>query len=86
MSEVFYCYSPTLHKELLEKAGQRYIAKGVNPSTNREYWLFLYNDELVNYLNNRPKTKNRYVKNRDNPNWKNSKKTDSKNIETNKVN
>ena len=67
MSEVFYCYSPTLHKEIMEKLGQRYIAKGVNPSSNREYWMFLYTDELVEYLNNRPKTKNKYVVNRKNP-------------------
>ena len=67
MSEVFYCYSPTLHKELMENAGQRYIAKGINPSTNREYWMFLYTDALIEYLNNRPKTKNKYVKNRNNP-------------------
>ena len=67
MSEVFYCYSPTLHKEIIDKLGQRYIAKGINPSTNREYWIFLYNDALVEYLNNRPKTKNKYIKNHKNP-------------------
>lgn len=69
MSEVFYCYSPTLKCELLE-IGEKYIAKTVNPSTNRECWLFLFNDNLTAYLNNRPKTKNKYVKNHDNPNWK----------------
>ena len=68
MSEVFYCYSPNLKKELLN-IGQKYIAKTVNPSTNRDCWLFLYNDQLLEYLNNRPKTKNKYVKNRNNPNW-----------------
>jgi len=70
MSEVFYCYSPTLKKQLLEETGQRYIAKTINPSTNRECWLFLYTDELIDYLNKRPKTKNKYVKNQKNPNWK----------------
>lgn len=69
MSEVFYCYSPTLKKELMEKVHLRYIAKGINPSTNREYWMFLYCDELLDYLNQRPKTKNKYVMNRENPNY-----------------
>ena len=68
MSEVSYCYSPTLKCELLE-IGERYIAKTINPSTNRECWLFLYNENLTGYLNNRPKTKNKYIKNQSNPNW-----------------
>lgn len=54
MSDVFYCYSPTLRKELMENAHQRYIARSVNPSTNREFWMFLYTDELIDYLNKRP--------------------------------
>ena len=68
MSEVFYCYSPTLKKELLD-IGERYIAKTINPKTNRECWLFLYTDGLTDYLNNRPKTKHKYVENHDNPKW-----------------
>ena len=67
MSEVFYCYSPTLKKQLMEEAEQWYIAKGINPSTNREYWMFLYNDKLIEYLNNRPKAKHKYIKNHTNP-------------------
>jgi hypothetical protein len=53
----------------MEKVHLRYIAKGINPSTNREYWMFLYCDELLDYLNQRPKTKNKYVMNRENPNY-----------------
>lgn len=63
---VFYCYSPSLKKELND-IGERYINKGTNPSTNREFWVFLYTDELVEYLNNRPKIKYKYVKNKKNP-------------------
>ena len=69
MSEVFYCYSPTLHKELLN-IGERYITKTIHPETQRECWLFLYNNNLIDYLNKRPKTKHKYVKNRENPNFK----------------
>lgn len=63
---VFYCYSPSLKKELND-IGERYINKGTNPSTNREFWVFLYTDELVKYLNDRPKIKHKYVKNKKNP-------------------
>lgn len=71
LNKVFYCYSPTLHKELMEKAGQRYIAKGVHFETKREYWMFLYTPELVKYLDERPKIKNKYMKNRTNPKFEN---------------
>ena len=63
---VFYCYSPTLKKELND-IGERYINKGINPSTNREFWVFLYTPELVNYLDNREKVKHKYIKNKKNP-------------------
>lgn len=63
---VFYCYSPTLKKEL-KGIGEKYIAKGTNPSTNREFWVFLYTPELVFYLDSREKIKNKYIKNRKNP-------------------
>lgn len=74
MNDVFYCYSPTLRKELMENAHQRYIARSVNPSTNREFWMFLYTDELIDYLNKRPKTEHKYVKNRKNPHFINNPK------------
>lgn len=63
---VFYCYSPTLKKEL-NSIGERYINKGTNPSTNREFWVYLYTPELVQYLDNRDKAKSKYIKNRKNP-------------------
>lgn len=66
MSQVFYCYSPTLHKELMD-IGERYIAKTNHPETGRECWLFLYTDTLINYLDKRPKVKHKYVKNQKNP-------------------
>lgn len=53
-SEVFYCYSPKLKCELLS-VGERYIAKGENPTTNRSYWIFLRTDGLKEYLDNRSK-------------------------------
>ena len=63
---VFYCYSPTLKKELND-IGERYINKGTNPSTNREFWVFLYTPELVAYLDSREKVKHTYKKNHKNP-------------------
>ena len=63
---VFYCYSPTLKKEL-NNIGERYINKGTNPSTNREFWVFLYTPELVSYLDKREKVKYTYQKNQKNP-------------------
>lgn len=63
---VFYCYSPNLKKELND-IGERYINKGTNPSTNREFWVFLYTPELVNYLDNRKKVKHKYIRNKSNP-------------------
>ena len=69
MSEVFYCYSPTLKKELMDVAKQRYIAKTINPTTNRDCWIFLYTKELTDYLDNRPKVSSKYVKNKINPKY-----------------
>lgn len=63
---LFFCYSPTLKCELME-IGERYVARGINPSTNREFWSFHYTPELVQYLDNRPKVKNKYMKNKKNP-------------------
>ena len=65
MSEVFYCYSPSLKCELLN-IGERYIAKTVHPETKRSCWLFLRNNTLLSYLDNRKKNNNRinaYTKN-----------------------
>ena len=67
---VFYCYSPTLKKEL-NNIGERYINKGTNPSTNREFWVFLYTPELVKYLDERPKQSRKYMKNEKNPKFDN---------------
>lgn len=66
MNKVFYCYSPTLHKELLQ-IGESYIAKTVHPETNRDCWLFLYTSNLIEYLNKRPKQTHKYNKNCKNP-------------------
>jgi hypothetical protein len=53
-NKVFYCYSPILKCELLN-IGERYIAKSLNPTTQKYYWMFLYTDKLIEYLNKRPK-------------------------------
>ncbi len=66
MSDVFYCYSPNLYKELKE-IGENYITRTVHPETNRVCWIYLFNDNLKEYLNNRPKCKTKYVKNGSNP-------------------
>ena len=62
--KVFYCQSPSLKKELLS-IGEKYIAKSKNDNTNRYYWMFLFTDTLVDYLNNRQK-----IKDKINPNIK----------------
>lgn len=67
MNNVFYCYSPTLKRELLD-IGEKYIAKTVNPSSNRACWIFLYTEKLIEHLNGRHKL-NKKVK----PNVKNPK-------------
>ena len=54
LNKVFYCYSPKLKCELLN-IGERYIAKSKHPVTNKYYWMFIYTDSLIEYLNNRPK-------------------------------
>ena len=55
-SEIFYCYSPNFKKELLDK-GERYIAKGLHPKTNRFYWMFYRTKTLQEYLDKRLKSK-----------------------------
>ena len=67
---VFYCYSPTLCSEL-RRIGERYINRGTNPSTNRDFWVFLYTPELVKYLDERPKQTRKYRKNERNPKFDN---------------
>lgn len=66
MNTIFYCYSPTLKNELLG-IGEKYIAKGINQNTNRNYWCFLYTNKLVNYLDQRKKENNKYIPNNPNP-------------------
>lgn len=66
MSKVFYCYSPNLQKELKD-IGEECVARVKHPETQRNCWLFLYTDELIEYLNNRPKIKHKYIKNTKNP-------------------
>ena len=67
MNNVFFCYSPTLYQEL-KGIGEKYIAKFTHQETQRECWLYLFNDNLKAYLDQRPKAKHKYVKNRENPN------------------
>lgn len=66
MDNVFYCYSPTLCSEL-KRIGERYIAVSTNQDTNRKCWIFLFNNNLKRYLDNRPKATDKYVKNNPNP-------------------
>lgn len=67
-SNFFYCYSPTLKKEL-RIIGEKDIAHAVHPDTMREYWIFPFTPTLKEYLDKRPKTTHKYVKNMRNPNW-----------------
>lgn len=65
-TNIFYCYSPTLCKEL-KNIGEKYIAKTTHPETHRECWMFLFTDNLKKYLDQRPKVNHKYVKNTKNP-------------------
>ena len=56
MKGVFFCYSPTLKRELMD-IGERYVAEGKNDKTGRTYWMFLFNPRLTSYLDSRPKKK-----------------------------
>lgn len=68
MNNYFYCYSPKLKKEL-KFIGENYISRGVNPSSNRTYWLFNKTDALLSYLESREKTKNKVDVTKKNPNF-----------------
>ena len=68
MDNYFYCYSPKLKKEL-KTIGEHYISKGINPSSNRTYWLFSKTDSLSSYLESRKKTKNKVDVTKKNPNF-----------------
>lgn len=68
-NNLFYCYSPTLKKELLE-IGEKFTGHGINPSTGREYWIFKFSPELKSYLDGRKKVEHKYVKGQPNPKFK----------------
>ena len=46
----FFCYSINLLRYLRNNNIEN-IAKGVNPKTNRIYWMFQRSNELDTYLN-----------------------------------
>jgi hypothetical protein len=47
----FPCYSPNLYKYLKYNHNIPYIIKGINPNTNKTYWLFETTDQLQQILN-----------------------------------
>lgn len=51
-TEIFYCYSPVLKKELCD-IGLRYIAQSIHNKTGKTYWMFIKTDELKRYLDQR---------------------------------
>lgn len=45
MSKYFYCYSNRLHK-FLEAFGVEYITSAINPSSNKNYWMYEKSENL----------------------------------------
>lgn len=48
-SKYFFCYSINLFRFIRDR-GICYISKGINPSTNKTFWLFERNEDLNNLL------------------------------------
>lgn len=48
-NKYFFCYSINLFRFIRSK-GVKYISKGINPSTNKTFWLFEKTEELSQVL------------------------------------
>ena len=48
-SKYFFCYSINLFRYIRDN-GIRYISKGINPSTDRSFWLFERTEQLNKLL------------------------------------
>lgn len=55
-SDLFYCYSINLLRSLRE-SGHTHILKGTNPSTNKDFWVFIkspsFLETLTQFSNNK---------------------------------
>ena len=49
-NSLFYCYSGKLKSFLMYKKYFRYLHKGHNDKTNRDFWVFSRTEELNNAL------------------------------------
>lgn len=45
MNNYYYCYSYPLKKFLIDN-GEYCVVKGINPNTNKQYWVFERNEKL----------------------------------------
>jgi len=55
-NQYFFCYSINLFREM-KNNNMRYISKGTNPSTSRDFWVFERTDKLKSILDNWARTK-----------------------------
>lgn len=49
-SKLFYCYSTNLKRFLIEDNNIKYLSKGVNDRTNKNFWLFERTEKLKKCL------------------------------------
>lgn len=49
--EFFYCYNPAL-KTYIIKNGIKYNGIGINPNSNKKYWMFQQTDHLSECIEN----------------------------------
>lgn len=49
-NQFFYCYSGKLKSFLIYKNNIRYLHKGHNDKTNKDFWVFYRDEQLNNAL------------------------------------
>ena len=56
VNQYFFCYSINLYREIKDN-NIYYITKGINPSSNRSFWVFEKTDKLKQILTSWTKSK-----------------------------
>lgn len=51
IEQFFYCYSPKLMSHLVNNKKIRYLHKGINDKTGKNFWLFKRDTRLKDVLN-----------------------------------
>ena len=59
-NNLYYCYSINQLRFIKDK-GIRFLCKGLNDKTNKNYWVFEKNQELSNTLTEFTKLKNEAI-------------------------